>query len=243
MVNVVCMKWGTLYGPHYVDRLYRGIARHLNRPFRFVCFTDDPSGIAKEVECLPLPPIDLPPGFENSALRKISLFAPTVADLVGPALFLDLDVVIVDDVDCFFDHPGEFGIIRNWIERRKTILRSRPRIGNSSAFRLVIGDQTQVFDEFQRDPERAITDFPTEQAYMTSLVRGLTFWPDPWCRSFKRHCVPPPPFNLVVPPRIPIGTRIVVFHGRPNPDEAAAGFRSTLHRRTLPASWIGEHWK
>ena len=81
MVNVVCMKWGTVYGPHYVDRLYRGIARHLHRPFRFVCLTDDPAGIDEEIECMPLPPIDLPTDFMYSALRKISLFAPKVADL------------------------------------------------------------------------------------------------------------------------------------------------------------------
>lgn len=243
MVNVVCMKWGALYGAHYVDRLYRGIARHLHRPFRFICFTDDVDGIEENVECMALPTLNLPPSHLPSALLKIALFAPKVADLEGPTLFLDLDVAIVDDIDCFFDHPGEFCIIHNWIERRKTIVRRRPRIGNSSAFRLVIGEQTQVYDDLNRDPMRAITDFPTEQAYMTSLVRGLTFWPETWCRSFKRHCAPPPPFNLVMAPRLPKGTKIVVFHGRPNPDEAASGFASSLHRRTLPADWIHEHWR
>ena len=51
-VNVLCMKWGTLYGPEYVNRLYGMVARNLRRPFRFVCLTDDASGIRFEVECV-----------------------------------------------------------------------------------------------------------------------------------------------------------------------------------------------
>ena len=76
MVNVVCMKWGTLYGSHYVNRLYRGVARNMSRPFRFVCFTDDPAGVEAPVECKPLPPITLPEGYEGSAFRKIRLRHP-----------------------------------------------------------------------------------------------------------------------------------------------------------------------
>jgi hypothetical protein len=40
-VTVVCMKWDTRYGPEYVNRLHAGVVRHLARPFRFVCFTDN----------------------------------------------------------------------------------------------------------------------------------------------------------------------------------------------------------
>ena len=41
IVTVLCMKWGAKYGPDYVNRLYGMVARHLRRPFRFVCLTDD----------------------------------------------------------------------------------------------------------------------------------------------------------------------------------------------------------
>lgn len=40
MVNVICMKYFKRYGPHYVNRLRRAVQRHLQRLFRFVCFTD-----------------------------------------------------------------------------------------------------------------------------------------------------------------------------------------------------------
>lgn len=242
MVNVVCMKWGTLYGAHYVNRLYRGVARNLTIPYRFVCFTDDPEGVEPPIECKPLPPITLPDGYEWSAFRKIALFAPQVEDLTGATLFLDLDVVIIGNMDCFFTYEAPFCIIHNWLEFRKTILRKRPPIGNSSVFRFTIGEQSHVLDDFHAHPLEAIHGYPTEQAYMSDKVNGLTFWPESWCRSFKRHCVPAPPFNLVSAPRIPKAAKIIVFHGRPNPDEAAAGFVAGWRKRTLPAPWIDQYW-
>lgn len=242
MVNVVCMKWGQVYGSHYVNRLYRGVARNLTIPFRFVCFTDDPTDIDPAVESKPLPPMDLPQGYENSAFRKISLFAPQVEDLSGPTLFLDLDVVIVDNMDSFFEFEAPFCIIHNWIEFRKTILRRRPRIGNSSVFRFTIGEQSHVLDDFHAHPMEAIHGYPTEQAYMSDKVSSLAFWPETWCRSFKRHCTPAVPFNLVTAPRIPKDAKIIVFHGRPNPDEASGGCDLGWRKRTLPATWIDRYW-
>ncbi len=56
-VNVVCMKWGTLYGPEWVNRLYGMVARNTTWNVRFVCFTDDRTGIRKEVETLPIPEV------------------------------------------------------------------------------------------------------------------------------------------------------------------------------------------
>lgn len=242
MVNIVCLKWGKVYGPHYVNRLYRGVARNLTLPFRFVCFTDDPSEVEAPVECLPLPAMTLPPGYENSAFRKIGLFAPTLEDLTGTTLFLDLDVVITGNMDCFFEFDAPFAIIHNWLEWRKTILRARPRIGNSSVFRFNIGEQAHVLDDFHAHPHDAIHGYPTEQAYMSDKVGSLAFWPEEWCRSFKRHCVPGAPFNLIRPPRIPEDARIIVFHGRPNPDEAAAGHSAGWRKSTLPAPWIDQFW-
>ena len=45
MQTVACMRWGTLYPPDYVNRLYRGVMRNVGRPTRFLAFTDDPSGL------------------------------------------------------------------------------------------------------------------------------------------------------------------------------------------------------
>ena len=54
-LTIACMKWGDWCAPHgaeYVNILYDSVRRNLDRDFRFVCATDDPSGIRPEVEVL-----------------------------------------------------------------------------------------------------------------------------------------------------------------------------------------------
>lgn len=243
-VNVICMKFFTRYGPHYVNRLHRAVQRHLTRPFRFVCFTENPADIDPGIETPPLPPLQVPKEFYPSAWLKLAFFQDGLADLKGPTLFLDLDVVILDSLDCFFDYePDRICIIHNWIEAHKTLFRARPDIGNSSVFRFNAGESQFVLDAFNSETEHALRDFPTEQAYLTKAIRPKkTFWPEEWVRSFKRHCLPPFPLNLALPPHIPRGARIIAFHGRPDPDEALAGFKDKPHKSCRPARWIQDHW-
>ena len=46
-LTVVCVKWGTKYGPDYVLKLRAGVGRYLSRPHQFVCLTDDVDGLHK----------------------------------------------------------------------------------------------------------------------------------------------------------------------------------------------------
>ncbi len=58
MVNIVCVKWGewcSPHGPRYVNNLFRGVSRNLSKEHRFICFTDDPSGLDPGIEVRPLP--------------------------------------------------------------------------------------------------------------------------------------------------------------------------------------------
>ncbi|MEX1168146.1 MAG: glycosyltransferase, partial [Hydrogenophaga sp.] len=66
MVNVLCIKWGKKYGPDYVNKLHNMVARHLHRPFRFVCLTDDNAGIDANIEVKPIPLV----GFDDFDQRK-----------------------------------------------------------------------------------------------------------------------------------------------------------------------------
>ena len=103
-INVITIKWGKRYGPEYVNRLYGGVKRNLSREFRFVCFTDDSEYIRPEVETYPIPN-----GINPSAIahfshgKKQQLFRSGIGDLIGPSLYFDLDLIIVDSIDCFFD--------------------------------------------------------------------------------------------------------------------------------------------
>jgi hypothetical protein len=173
--TVLCMKWGRRYGPEYVNRLFAMVARHLALPHRFVCLTDDADGIRGEVECRPLPAIELADAAEHSGWRKLSCFSAELDDLEGRILFLDLDLIVVADIDCLFNHPGTFCIIENWTQPARGI-------GNSSVFRFEAGAHRPVLERFCADAARIIRNYPNEQTYLTQSVGEATFWPAGWCR-------------------------------------------------------------
>lgn len=251
-VNIICLKWGTRYPASFTNILHASVRRHLRRPFRFVCFTDDPTGLDEGIDAQPFPPCP-----DERVLRagahwpnifvKLCLFQDGLAGLRGPTLFFDVDVVIQQDIDCFFDYlPGKNVIIHNWVERRKQLLRGRPAIGNSSCFRFEAGKSDYVYQTFLAEIEQAVdrAHYTTEQAFMTHAMREVHWWPEAWVRSFKRSCVPPFPLNLLVAPKKP-DAKVLVFHGNPDPDQAVEGFMGKgvkLHRRALPCPWILEDW-
>lgn len=99
----MCVKWGTLYGPEFVNNLYAMVKRNLTIPFRFICLTDDETGIHKDIDIIPTP------SHLQGWWQKIAYFQTPLADITGPILALDLDVIVVDNIDCFFSYqPDDF---------------------------------------------------------------------------------------------------------------------------------------
>lgn len=236
MVNVICMKWGTLYDAAYVNRLRGMVRRQLKLEHRFVCFTDDPTGIDAGTEIRPLPEVRCPPGPERY-WKKLGIFINPLSDLTGPVLCLDLDLVIVDRLDDFFSVPGKFCIIREF--RRD----GGPPRGNMSVCRFEAGAHPYVLDEFHRDPKSVEDRFIFDQDFISATIKPLTFWPDAWCRSFKKHCLAPVPKCYFETPRIPPDARIIVFHGHPKPPEAARGcFVKGGIKYCRPTPWIDQHY-
>ena len=234
---VLCMKWGTKYGPEYVNRLYGMVSRHLRGPFRFVCLTDNSMGVNPDVDCLPLPRMELAPGADRG-WPKLTTFKAGLHGLKGTALFLDLDVVIVGDITPFFEQPGEFLIIKDW---------KRPwRItGNSSVYRFRLGAHDDVLQHFVAHQAEVRREHRNEQEYLSHALHRqgkLAYWPADWCVSYKYHCITRWPSNYWRVPVIPEGARIIVFHGEVNPPDALAGRRNRRLRYVRPAPWIATHW-
>ncbi|MGI4777085.1 MAG: glycosyltransferase [Janthinobacterium lividum] len=241
--HVLCMKWGTKYGPEYVNRLYAMARRNLSGSFNFVCLTDDRRGIRSEVQCLPIPALDLhiAPGKVDRAWKKLTTFERDLHGLRGTALFVDLDVVIVGSLDAFFTRPGDFLIIHDYARpwRRERIT------GNSSVYRFELGMHADVLAHFRANMDQVQRDFRNEQAYLSDFLHRqekLDYWPDAWCPSFKYHGIPMWPTNYWREPFVPDGARIVVFHGECNPPDALAGRRNRAFRFIHPARWISRFW-
>ena len=141
-------------------------------------------------------------------------------------MFLDVDVLIMDYIDDFFKHPGSFCIIRDWWwEKQKPGIKKF----NSSVMRFEMGKHTKIWHDFEKDWRNIVQNYPGDQDWITEKVPNATTWPDAWCKSYKWH----KGYEQVLP-----DTKIMVFHGNPNPDEAIRGFK-----RYPPAPWIGNVWR
>lgn len=252
-VTVACMKWGTLYGPEYVNRLHAGVARHLHRPFRFVCFTDNADGLEAAIDARPLPDTGAA-ATTDSRWRKLALFRDDLPDWRGTVLFLDLDLVVVDDLEPFLSAPGRFCAIRDAQLFRPQRLRRwfRParerfyqQVANTSVFRFEAGAHADVLRRYVEEHDAVIADYRNEQEYLSAHLHqqsALHFWPPAWCVSFKNHCVPRGAASFSRNPRCPEGARVVVFAGRPKMADALSGGGSTWYRRIGPAPWLVSAW-
>ena len=237
IVNILCMKWGKKYTANDVNILFSMVQRNLSLPFRFVCFTDDKRGIRSEVECFDIPEIDIPEKKAVSPWKKLVMFKKDLYDLKGKALFLDLDIVIMDKIDCFFDHSEKFTIIENWTQKGEGI-------GNSSVYCFEIGKYSEVYEYYQNNFVEVTDQYRNEQIYLSKKIGDIEFWPDSWCKSFKRHSIPPYLIRYFVQPKKPEGVKILVFHGNPKPEDAIkGGFYGNIFKYIKPCKWIEENWK
>lgn len=109
-VNFVCLKWGTKYGPEYVNRLFGSIHSNYSSSFNFYCYTDDSKEIRSEVVARDI-----------EDLRKIKNVCFTMEKLFlfgekfeGPVCLLDLDILLQSDLATYFNeyafHEPRFSI-------------------------------------------------------------------------------------------------------------------------------------
>jgi hypothetical protein len=99
MLNVACCLWdpnarsqefSRCYDESWVEKLYRGFARHLSLPFRFVCFTDRERSFSS--------------GIEQEFLRtEVPHYGCLIEPfrLNEPTIICGLDTVIVGNLDHF----------------------------------------------------------------------------------------------------------------------------------------------
>lgn len=187
-ITVVCIKVGTKYPASYVNILKNMVERNLSVPHRFVCITDDPTGVhCDTVEAM----------YSRGWWTKLSLFAPNAYDFTGKILYLDLDIVIRDNINKLANYDASFAICRDWLISKY----------NSSVMLLEIGTETQIWDKYNADTIGAERSFNGDQDLIGEYSNPSVF-PERWICSYKVHCKG---FEPISP--------IVLFHGRPNPSE------------------------
>lgn len=249
--TVACIKWGTAFGPEYVNRLYSGVRRNLAEPPRFLCMTDDATGFHPDIEVLDLPrepfhdemSAALAVANRQGAMRKVSLFRPgLIAGLTGPVLGFDLDVVITGDLTPLLEiAPGKVAMRADWVEAR----RGRPT-GHGSVFRFDPAHHGYLYETLAGDPKGEVEKARgSEQRYTSTLAQSkddFAYLPGEMVVSFKHDCLDLPPLNWLRPARLTQNARVVCFHGRPKMHEAVEGYRGSWLRACRPTPWLKDHW-
>lgn len=239
-LNVVCLKWGTKYSADYVNRLFHMVGRNMTRPFRFYCLTEDPARLDAGIVPLAL---EISPDL-TGWWYKLALFREDFFGLSGNILYLDLDVVIVDNIDFLADLPGEFLIIRNW---------SRNLMWNSSVMRFAAGRYAPVWQRFVDNTEGVMRTCHGDQEWIFACVPEAGNWPADKIVSYKKSLDSKAfPFldklgaarwGLKAPrwmdTPLPPGASIVVFHGKPDPEDVAYGPYGLWKR----ASFVANYWR
>lgn len=91
--NPTSFAFSRQYTEAWVERLYRGFARNLTRPFRFVCFTERPRTFAEPIHQL----VALPerPNYGDCILPYV---------LGDPMILVGLDTIVCGNIDHLADH-------------------------------------------------------------------------------------------------------------------------------------------
>ena len=235
MLTVVCFKWErtstgfklpsqrvTRYTAKHVLRLRNMVARHYPKPHRFVCITDDPTGL-DDIETLPLWSQYLVLG---GCYHRLQLFGKHMREFIGPRfVMLDLDVVITGDLTPVFDRTEDF-VINSY--RTKDF----DQRYNGSIMLMDAGCRSQVWETFEPfESVRAIEQnrrrvVGTDQAWIRlTLGSGEATYTDADGVYDVR-------FSPAMHQRkLPSDARIVVF---PGPRDQ----RTEMRRHP----WIKEHW-
>lgn len=244
---VLTMKWGDVFPPSYVNRLFSAVSANLDHPFKFVCLTNEPEDLHPDIIHFPLPDLDLPAErYAHGAWPKLSVFQSDLYGLTGRCLFIDLDTAVTGNLEPFFAFESPFaaiGLGDNW-RRGKTL--TRPEIG-TGIFAFDLGSMPHVLEAFMNDKDGAYASVPNEQSFIESQLAQWDPWPDDWVVSFKRHLCHPIGLDLIKPPDAPHpSTKIVAFHGDPRPIELVGrkGLWMKLpHSVRCPIDWLDAYWE
>jgi len=224
MISVLCVRFGSKYGPEYVEKLRNMVSRHLTEPYKFYCLTDDSKPIDGVISI-----VQPNRGFARPWWHKVHMFDPSL-NLEGRILYFDLDVVIHGNLDVLVKgYSNEFLGIKDFNRR----FHPAWNMLNSSVMSWPSGTNSDIFEQFQKNFQRA-QQLHGDQDWIWQLAKSrITFWPTNYIMSYKWEIrsrdeidfgTPKRLFKTIRNPEIPDQCAVSVFHGEPKPEDVRDPF-------------------
>ena len=228
MLNFACVYYGDKYTFPYVKNLHNMIERNLTVPHRFICFTDNTViHRRKEFKSTNIVFRKFKRHDFKGFFNKLQLFSPD-SHLEGDTLYMDLDVVIMKNIDCF----ATIGESKNFVGMNDF----NPTSGlfNSSIMRFNNNYHSKlIWDEYIKRRSE-FSKMHGDQEIVSALIKkheDTISFPNEWTQSYKwldrqgkRYHVEKMTYE-----QDPNAT-VCVFHGNPNPAESTQ-------------KWVQELWK
>ena len=218
MLNFVCVYYGNKYSFPYVKNLHNMVERNLTTPHKFICFTDN-TVIAqrKEFRSTNIEFRQFKRHDFNGWFNKLQLFSPD-SNLDGNNLYMDLDVVIMKNIECF----GYIGEDKNFVGMNDF----NPTSGlfNSSIMRFNNKYHSKLIWEEYLKRRSEFSNFHGDQEIISALIKkhkDTISFPDEWTQSYKwlnreGKRYHRGKWTYEKDPN----AKVCVFHGSPNPAES-----------------------
>ncbi len=223
---IVTWLWGGKYASNYVERLQRGIARHLKQPFRFLLMTER----GRQISAVN--------GIERHAIKdehlthidgcfaRLRMFDPGWQKNRGledhTIVNLDLDVVITGSLDKLFARSEPIVLLRG----ANSI---NPCPFNNSVFLFQAGAHPELWSEFSLTAANKIKqyDFPDDQGWFWDRIPNAAAWHAGSASGIYAFGKPGWPLGTH---DLPADAKIVAFPGWRDPAKFAN------------LKWVRENW-
>ena len=210
-MNFACVCYGKKYSVEYVQKLYNMVQRNTTLEHNFFIFTDN-----IEMEIDGHVNIRTFPETLNGWWNKMQLFRPDTLD--GDTLYMDLDVVITGNIDCFFNYEPEADFIG------MNDFNPDTKIFNSSVFKFKPeAMKSKLWQPFTDDRTKWLR-YSGDQNVISDLIighPGTRSFPDSWTQSYKWYDRKGRRYHKGKWTFEHNGESLVtVFHGEPNPHQS-----------------------
>ena len=166
---ISCVKWGNKFSHEHVNRLYTMVAKNISIPFTFVCHTENPENIHKDIQ---IKPLDTSLGLEKW-WWKLTLFNQEP----GEHIFFDLDVVIQNNLQPIIDsiRPNKLCMIKAlW----KTYELKGNDMDHNSSVMAWGGDLSHIWDKFEDDVEHYTWAYNGIDGFLYHEIKDINTFPE-----------------------------------------------------------------
>lgn len=185
-ITVACVYWrGRFRAPKYrpatysqlwVERLRNMVRRHLPIEHDFVCLSNERFRL-EGVRVIPLK-YDLPGWWS-----KMELFRPDLPIISGKVLYLDLDMVLLDDISPFIPANGGMHVVGSFVELQDDGELGVHRGYNSSVMGFTYPPTLPVWQRFQEQPGEWQRQLRGDQDFLKHCFPDLATYPNGWVRK------------------------------------------------------------